>query len=111
MILESLLHQTGASTWKRLTAPPTACPFPSVQVLLKVIGFLVARDTHSYGMVPAARRYGAPVGGAAVTHALSAGPAVMDGETGVKLALALIAASDVLVRNPVCRPRCVFNQA
>lgn len=80
-------------------------------VLLKVSGFLVARHTHSYRMVPAARWYGAPVGGAAVTHTLSTGPAVMDGETGIKLALALRAATDVLVRNPVCWPRCVFNQA
>lgn len=79
-------------------------------VLLKVSGFLVARDTHSYGMVPAASRYGTPVRGAAVADALSAGSAVMDGETGTKLALALIAAADVLVRNPVRRPCRVFNQ-
>lgn len=80
-------------------------------VLLKVSGFLVARATHSHGMVPAARWDGTPVGGAAVADALSAGPAVMDGQTGVKLSLALIAATDVLVGNPVRRPRRVFYQA
>lgn len=96
----------------KIAAPPTASLQTWLEpVLLKVSGFLVARDAHSYGMVPATRRYGAAVGGTAVTYALSTGAAVMDGETGVKLALALMAATDVLIRNPVRWPRCVFNQA
>lgn len=122
MTLESLLHQRARERERdgdgrrcgknKIAAPPTASLQTWLEpVLLKVSGFLVARDAHSYGMVPATRRYGAAVGGTAVTHALSTGAAVMDGETGVKLALALMAATDVLIRNPVRWPRCVFNQA
>lgn len=115
MILESFLHQRGGEerprTKSRVASPGRSRGVRNLYVLLKVSGFLGARDAHPYGMVPAARRYGAPVRGAAVTHALSAGSAVMDGETGVKLTLALIAATDVLVGNPVRRPRRVFNQA
>lgn len=109
MILESLLyHRAGCHEPPRVNS--RVSHHRSTPVLLKISRLLVARDAHSYGMVPAARGYGTPVGGAAVAHALSAGSTVMDGETGVKLALALIAAADVLVRNPVCRPRRVFNQ-
>lgn len=104
---------TGERWWRASTCKITVPPWRAAvwhPVLLKISRFLVARDAHAYRMVPATRRYGAPVRRAAVTHALSAGPAVMDGETGVKLTLALITAADILVRNPVRRPRRVFNQ-
>lgn len=62
-------------------------------------------------MVPASGWHGPPPLGAVVADALATGAAVMDGEAGGELPLALAAAVDVLVRDPVSRASCVFHQA
>lgn len=78
---------------------------------LKFSGFLVAAGAHAHGVVPAARRHGAALRGAVVAHSLAAGAAVVLGQLGSELALAVVARQDVLVGHPVGRTSCVFHQA
>lgn len=80
-------------------------------VLLEVSGFLVAAVTDPHRVVPASGWHGPPPLGAVVADALATGAAVMDGKAGGELPLALAAAVDVLVRDPVSRASCVFHQA
>lgn len=80
-------------------------------MLLELPGFLVAAVTDPHRVVPASRWHGPPALGAVVADALATGAAVMDGEAGAELSLALVAAVDVLVRDPVSWASCVFHQA
>lgn len=79
-------------------------------VLLELSRFLVAGDAHPHRMVPTPGGHGPAIRGAVVTYSLSTCTAVMDRETGVKLALALGATMDVLVRDPICWTGGIFNQ-
>lgn len=88
------------------TVPLLCAPF-----LLELARFLVAAVTNTHRMVPASRGHRAALRGAVVTHALAAGAAVVDGEAGGELPLALAAAADVLVRHPVGWPGGVLHQA
>lgn len=61
-------------------------------------------------MVPTPGGHGPAIRGAVVTYSLSTCTAVMDRETDIKLTLALVAAKDVLVRDPICWTGGVFYQ-
>lgn len=77
--------------------------------LLKFSGFLVAAGAHAHRVVPATRWNGSALGGAVIAHSLATGAAVVLGQLGSELALAVVARQDVLVRNPVGRTSCVFH--
>lgn len=77
--------------------------------LLKVSGFLVAAGANAHGVVPAAGRDRAALRGAVVAHSLSAGAAVVLGQLGSELALAVVAGQDVLVGHPVGGTSGIFH--
>ena len=77
--------------------------------LLKFSRFLVAVGTHAHRVVPAARRDRPALGGAVVTHSLATGAAVVLGQLGSEVALAVVAGQDVLVRHPVGRTSRIFH--
>lgn len=78
--------------------------------LLKFSSFLVAAGADTHGVVPAPRWNRPAFCGAVVTHPLTAGTAVMLGQFGSELTLAVVAGHNVLVRHPVGRTSCVFYQ-
>lgn len=81
------------------------------RLLLEVPWFLVAGVADAHRVVPTPRGHRSAFRGAVVTHALAAGPAVVDGETrGGEVSLTLTAAPDVLVWNPVGWTSCVLHQ-
>ena len=77
--------------------------------LLKFSRFLIAAGAHAHRVVPAPRWNRPTLCGAVITHALATGTAVMLGQFGSELTLAVVAAQDVLVRHPVGRTGCVFH--
>lgn len=72
---------------------------------------MVTGDAHPHWMVPTPGGHGPTIWGTVVTYSLSTCTAVMDRKTHVKLALALKAAVDVLIRYPISWTGCVFYQA
>lgn len=80
-------------------------------LLLELPGFLIAAVADPHRVVPASRFHSPSPPRAVVAYALATGAAVVDGEARGELSLALIAAVDVLVRDPVGRTSCIFHQA
>lgn len=79
--------------------------------LLKVSRVLTTVSTDPDRVVPAPRGYGTTLGRAVIAHALATRPAVVFGQLGAELTLAVVTAQDVLVRDPVGRPGSVLHQA
>lgn len=77
--------------------------------LLKFSRFLVAAGAHAHWVVPAPRRNRTALWGAVVAHSLATRAAVVLGQLGSEVALAVVAGQDVLVRHPVGRTGCVFH--
>lgn len=77
--------------------------------LLKFSGFLVAAGADAHGVVPAPRRNRTALRGAVVAHSLATGAAVVLGQLGSEVALAVVAGQDVLVRHPVGRTGGIFH--
>lgn len=78
---------------------------------LKFSRFLVAAVAHAHWVIPAARRNRSALRGAVVAHPLAAGAAMVLGQLGSELTLAVVAGQDVLIRHPVGRTGCFFHQA
>ena len=85
-------------------------PLSPLRLLLKLPGLPVTGSAHAHGVVPASRGHGPALRGAVITHALSAGPAVVLGQLGAELAPTAVAAQDVLVGHPVGGPCRVLHQ-
>lgn len=77
---------------------------------LKFSGFLAAARAHAHWVVPAPRWNRTTLRGAVVAHSLATGAAVVLGQLGSELALAVVAGQDVLVRHPVGRTSGIFHQ-
>lgn len=79
--------------------------------MLELPGSLAAAVADPHRVVPAAGRHGAAFLRAVVTHALTAGAAVVDGQAWLELLLALAAGVNVLIGDPVSWASCVLDQA
>lgn len=77
--------------------------------MLKFARFLVAADAHTHRVIPAPRWNWTALWRTVVTHSLATGTAVVLGQLGSEVTLAIVTGQDVLVRHPVGRSSCIFH--